>query len=45
MNSAKKKVLIVGAGLAGLAMYLTLDKEKFDVEIIEKRKKFKRYAK
>lgn len=42
MEKDKKKVLIVGAGLAGLAMYLALNKRKFDVEIIEKRKKFKR---
>lgn len=42
MENHKKKILIIGAGLAGLAMYLSLDKRKFDVEIIEKKKKFKR---
>lgn len=40
MKNSKKQVLIVGAGLAGLSIYLALNKEKFDVEIIEKRKKF-----
>ncbi len=33
----KKAILIVGAGLAGLALYRTLDKQKFDIQIIEKR--------
>jgi salicylate hydroxylase len=36
----KKRVLIVGAGLAGLALYRTLDKQEFDVEIVERRKNF-----
>lgn len=38
----KKKILIVGAGLAGLAMYIALDKKKFYVKIVEKREQFKR---
>lgn len=37
-----KKILIVGAGLSGLAMYIALNKQKFDVDIVEKRKKFRR---
>ncbi len=32
-----KKILIVGAGLAGMAVYHALDKEKFDIDIVEKR--------
>jgi len=38
----KSKILIVGAGIAGLAMYIALDKKRFDVEIIEERDQFKR---
>jgi 2-polyprenyl-6-methoxyphenol hydroxylase-like FAD-dependent oxidoreductase len=31
------KILIVGAGLAGMAAYHALDKTKFDIDIVEKR--------
>lgn len=34
------KVLIVGAGMAGLACAATLDKEKYDITVIDKTDKF-----
>ena len=33
----KKRILIVGGGLAGLALYAALDKGRYDVTIAEKR--------
>ncbi len=36
MNS-KKRILIVGAGLSGIALYHKLDKNKFEIDIVEKR--------
>lgn len=35
--SDKKKVLISGAGITGLATHIALDKEKFNIDTIEKR--------
>lgn len=32
----KNKVLIVGAGLAGIGLYVSLDKNKFDVTMVER---------
>ncbi|MEI8062354.1 MAG: FAD-dependent monooxygenase [bacterium] len=39
MTNPKQKVLIVGAGLAGMAIYHKLDKNKFEIDIVEKRDK------
>jgi len=38
----KKKILISGAGLSGLSLYLAINKNLFNVDIIEKNSKLKR---
>lgn len=40
MKPPKKRILIVGAGLAGLALCRFLDKERFEVDVVEKREAF-----
>ena len=41
LNNQKKKVLISGAGVAGIICAILLDKEKYDVELIEQADTFR----
>lgn len=36
----RKRILVVGAGLAGLALYRALDRQKFEVTLVERRENF-----